>query len=1008
MSLKSLLPANPRLRQGILVGLICGLLLILLRATTLLQPLDRAVMDTMFQLRGAGWSSPHVLIVKIDERDIEGMGGWPLPRKRYSDLILRLNKAGVKTIVFDVMFLQDSPSRADDESLIQTCAEAGNIVHAATFYVPPRISSLFFVPTRLETLYPFGQVPRYRLFPTQFGLPESNINCLEAIRGSASLPALLDSAGGLGHVTVYPEWDGALRRIPQIIRYRQAIREGEQVGLYPSLALSSALHFWNVPRDKVQIVPRGWDGGSEIRFPAPDGKVRRIPINSDGESMVNWVGDNKAIASFSYKDLMAKGSAVTDDMLSGRVVIIGITAPGAYEGHATPFSPNQPAVELQANALDNILEDRVIREAPHWMHIALMLLMSVVAGALVGGQSARINIGLLAVMCFGIYTLGGMLLAWGHVYLPIGSPLLCVLVSCIAALSYRQTTDAAQLRLAEERYALAVRGANDGLWDWNLLTNKIYYSPRWKEMMGCNDEEVTNSPDEWLRRVHPEDIGPLRDVLKEHVAGKTEQLVMEYRMLHKSGAYRWMLTRGLRVVNSENRAARMAGSHTDITERKRAERQLRVNAFYDALTGLPNRALFVNRLEQAVGRAHRRADYKFAVLFLDVDRFKNVNDSLGHTAGDELIKEMAKRIAVCLRLGDTPARLGGDEFTILLDDIEDVSDATRVAERFQQELSQPIMLGDQEVTPSISVGIALSTTGYEKAEDVLRDADIAVARAKSLGAGRREIFDTRMHERAVSLLRIESELRRALEKQAFEVYYQAMVDLKTGYLCGFEALARWPHPARGMIQPGEFIPIAEDTGLIIPMDQWVLRESCRQLNEWKERAGRDLELFMSVNLSSKQFSQADLVEQIQKSLQLENFDPHRLKLEITESAIMDNTESAAAMLLRLRELGLQLAIDDFGTGYSSLSYLHRFPMHTLKIDRSFVKAMSDRGEVEIVRAIITLSKNFGMTVVAEGVETEDQLRLLRELNCDIGQGYFFSRPLTGEDAFRLIESKPQW
>jgi diguanylate cyclase (GGDEF)-like protein len=416
----------------------------------------------------------------------------------------------------------------------------------------------------------------------------------------------------------------------------------------------------------------------------------------------------------------------------------------------------------------------------------------------------------------------------------------------------------------------------------------------------------------------------------------------------------------------------------------------------------------VNRLDQAVGRAQRRAEYKFAVLFLDVDRFKNINDSLGHSAGDLMIKEMARRIAHCLRLGDTPARIGGDEFTVLLDDIADASDATRVAERFQQELSQPFALDGHEVVPSVSVGIALSTTGYERAEDVLRDADIAVARAKVLGTGRREIFDTAMHERALRLLRLESDLRRALERQAFEVYYQAIVSLKTGRLSGFEALARWQHPARGMISPGEFIPIAEDTGLIIPMDQWVLGEACRQMNEWQERLGADLPLFISVNLSSKQFSSSDLVEQVQRAFQSSNYEPRKLKLEITESAIMDNSESASHMLARLRELGIQLSIDDFGTGYSSLSYLHRFPLDTLKVDRSFVSRMDDQGEVEIVRAIITLAQNLAMNVIAEGVETPEQLALLRELKCDYGQGYFFSRPLTAIDAWELIQRNPEW
>lgn len=1000
---------TPRLRQGLLIGLLCGLFLLFVRSFNRWEPLDRAVMDTMFQVRGERYLSSDIVVVAADDADVEREGGWPFPRSVYARLIEKFQKAGVKTIVFDVMFLRESPSPSDDQAFIRACDAADNIVHASVFRIQPEVSPIPFVPERQGNDFPAGAP--YERLPVRFSFPDAPINCRISPRGAAALPELLESAAAVGHVSVAPEWDGALRRVPHLIRYGQPSPTrgigGEHVGLYPSLSLSAALQYWNVPWNKVEIAKAGLSGGSEIRFVAPDGKKRRIPLNHNGEAMINWVGKNRMFNPITFGTVLYN-SALSEDSLRGKVVIVGISAAGAFEKSSTPFSPNLEAVLFQANALDNILENRVLSEAPTWLQILLLLLMPLIAGAIVAGHNAKVNAFMLGLMCFATYTLSAMLLTWADLYVPVGAPLFGVALACGAAISYRQLTDAHYLRLAEERYVLAVRGANDGLWDWNLVNNVIYYSPRWKEMMGCADEEVSNSPDEWFRRVHPEDIGVLRDELKRHIAGETDHFEHEYRMLHKSGTYREILTRGLRVKNDEGRATRMAGSHSDITNRKRAERQLHHNAFYDGLTGLPNRALFVSRLEQAVARAQRRADYKFAVLFLDVDRFKNVNDSLGHAAGDQLIKELAKRIAVCLRLGDTPARLGGDEFTILLDDIEDVNDATRVAERFQQELSQTVSIDSQELNPSISVGIALSTTGYDDPQDVLRDADIAVARAKALGAGRREVFDTRMHERAVALLRIETDLRRALEKQAFQVYYQPLVDLKSGRLCGFEALARWPHPARGMVSPGEFIPIAEDTGLIIPMDQWVMQESCRQFNQWEKQAGRELSLFMSVNLSSKQFSQNDLVEQIEQAVREAHFSPERMKIEVTESAIMDNTDSAAAMLLRLREIGFQLAIDDFGTGYSSLSYLHRFPMDTLKIDRSFVKAMSDRGEVEIVRTIITLAKNFGMTVVAEGVETEEQLQMLRDLDCHIGQGYFFSRPLTGEAAYKIIEENPQW
>ncbi len=1017
-----------RLKQGLTTGLLCGLLLTLIRPTDRLQPLDRAAMDTMFQFRGKRSLSRDIVVVRAEEGDIEKLGGWPLPRSIYARLVERFHKAGTKTIAFDILFQQDAPKTERDEAagkgpkalplediaLGDAIANAGNVVHAANFYLQAQIDPLALQPIRPETDYPSGQAPRDRLsrVPERFSLALPNdLSCLTATSGYTARPQLLAGAVGIGHVTVYPEWDGALRRVPNVIRFVQRVETGsreigEQERLYPSLALATAAHFLDVPRSAIRVESHGQAGG-EVVLPLPGGEKRRIPLNSDGETLINWVGQNVRFNPLTFREALDT-NAHRDEEFKGKVILIGIAAAGAYEHHATPFSPNFPAVLVQANALDDILSNRLLREAPDWLQVALILMLSALAGLMASGRNAKSTAVLFGLLCFSVYTLSAMLLAFGNYYLPVGIALVGAAIACAAALGIQQIADSQQLRLAEERYALAVRGANDGLWDWNLISNAMYFSPRWKEMMGCEDNEISQNPDEWFRRVHPEEIGLLRDTLSAHISGKTPHFEQEYQMLHKNGTYRWMLSRGLVIRNEEGRAVRMAGSHTDVTGRKQAEKQLHRNAFYDTLTGLPNRALFINRLDQAVGRAQRKSDYKFAVLFLDVDRFKNINDSLGHASGDLMIKEMARRIAGCLRLGDTPARIGGDEFAVLLDDIADANDATRVAERFQQELSQVFMLGEHEFAPSISVGIALSTTGYEHAADVLRDAEIAVARAKSLGMGRREIFDTAMHERAVRLLRLESDLRRALEKQSFEVYYQAIVELKSGRIAGFEALARWLHPSRGMISPGDFIPVAEDTGLIVPLDQWMLRESCRQMMEWQERAGGNLPLFMSVNLSSKQFSSSDLVEQVQQALTATNFEPRRLKLEITESAIMDNAETAASMLLEMREMGIQLSIDDFGTGYSSLSYLHRFPLDTLKIDRSFVARMGDHGEEEIVRTIIMLSKNLAMAVVAEGVETQEQLDILRKLDCDYGQGYLFSRPLTAEDAFKLIQRNPTW
>jgi diguanylate cyclase (GGDEF)-like protein/PAS domain S-box-containing protein len=441
----------------------------------------------------------------------------------------------------------------------------------------------------------------------------------------------------------------------------------------------------------------------------------------------------------------------------------------------------------------------------------------------------------------------------------------------------------------------------------------------------------------------------------------------------------------------------------DISRRKEMEERLLHDAFHDALTGLPNRALFMDHLKLAVERAKRpKKKYLFAVLFLDLDRFKVINDSLGHTMGDQVLVATAARIQKCLRHLDTVARFGGDEFAVLLDGVEDANDTIRVAQRLQREITTPINVGGHEVFSSVSIGIALSNTGYERPEDVVRDADTAMYRAKAAGKSRYEIFDTCMHSRAVALLRLETDLRRAVEREEFVVHYQPIVSLSDDLIQGFEALVRWQHPERGLVAPSEFIPVAEETGLIIPLGRWVLREACRQMRRLQAASGPTRPLSLSVNLSGKQFMQPDLVGQVEQVLGETGFDPHRLHLEITESSVIENTETVTEMLLQLRALGIRLSMDDFGTGYSSLSYLHRFPIHTLKIDRSFVSGGD--GENEIVRTIIMLARNMGMDIVAEGVETKEQLAYLKELKCEYGQGFLFSHPLDLDTACKLLES----
>ncbi|HSP64185.1 MAG TPA: EAL domain-containing protein [Pyrinomonadaceae bacterium] len=525
-----------------------------------------------------------------------------------------------------------------------------------------------------------------------------------------------------------------------------------------------------------------------------------------------------------------------------------------------------------------------------------------------------------------------------------------------------------------------------------------------KELLAMDIQAIT----------HPEDLGDLllqqSRLMESQVAGyQTEK-----RYIHKLGHQVWTLLSVSRVRDPETHLLRFVFQIQDITDRKRAEARLVHDAFHDGLTGLPNRALFIDHLRLAVARSIRQEYALFSVLFLDLDRFKVVNDSLGHLVGDQLLMAIASRLKSCLRPGDTIARLGGDEFTILLEDLKSNQEAIHIAERIQRDLAQPFELEGRLVFASASIGIAPSTIGYEQPEDILRDADTAMYYAKSLGGTRHQVFDKSMHTRAVKLLQMQNDLRGAIEREELTVEYQPIVSLDTFKITGFEALARWKHAEHGQISPNQFIPVAEETGLIIPIGEWILRQACTQTRRWQELYPSENPLTISVNLSAKQFAQPDLIERIERVLLETGLEPPSLRLEITESVVVENVEAATGLLKRLRKLGVGLSIDDFGTGYSSLSSLHSFPISTLKIDGSFVSRMDGQNEnTEIVRTIMSLAANLGMDVVAEGVETLEQVTKLRTFGCEKGQGFFFSRPIPADKAESLLNetapmiAKPQ-
>lgn len=543
-----------------------------------------------------------------------------------------------------------------------------------------------------------------------------------------------------------------------------------------------------------------------------------------------------------------------------------------------------------------------------------------------------------------------------------------------------------------------------------------YTSPAHKTVLGYQSEDLLGKS--VFELIHPDDLTQAVAHLQEIVQTAESHLSRtEFRVLRQDGSWCVLESTGSNLLADSSVGGIVINSR-DVTQRKQAEDLLIHNAFHDQLTQLPNRALFLDRLEQAIYLQQRRDDFSFAVFFLDLDRFKVVNDSLGHQAGDQLLSAIAQRLKVQLRLGDTFARLGGDEFAILLENIRHFSDVTRVADRIQQSLAFPFDLNGHEVFTNVSIGITLSTPDHKLPEDFLREADIAMYRAKTLGKDRYEIFSLGMHEQALAHLQLETDLQRAVDSlerfknQPFELQYQPIVSLETSSLIGFEALLRWQHPQRGLVCPADFIPLAEETGLIVPLGQWVLRQACRQTAQWQRQFPRDIPLSISVNISGRQFAQPDLLDQIKQILVETGLNACSLKLEITESILIENTQLASTLFLELKALGIQLYMDDFGTGYSSLSYLHHFPVDMLKIDRCFVNSLDNPSQTgiehkSILQTIVMLAQNLGIDVTAEGVETAAQLAQLKAIKCDYGQGYFFSQPIAAVKAAQFIAADRQ-
>jgi Amt family ammonium transporter len=555
----------------------------------------------------------------------------------------------------------------------------------------------------------------------------------------------------------------------------------------------------------------------------------------------------------------------------------------------------------------------------------------------------------------------------------------------------------AELQREKERYRDLVENANDIIFTTDLEGRCLSLNKAGERVTGYSQEEARNIS--IFQLIAPEYHQMVRNVTHER-RGISPRRTYEIEILARDGR-RLTLEINSRLIIQDMVPAGVHSVARDITERKLSEARLRHNALHDALTGLPNRTLFFSHLEAAVER-NKDHDHFFAVLLLDIDRFKVVNDSLGHLAGDRFLIAVAERLKNCVRQTDTVARFGGDEFTVLLTDISGDVEATQITERLLVALAEPLSIDGHEIFSSASVGIAFPFA-KAKPEDLLREADIAMYLAKFSGKARYEIFNPRMHYRATNRLSIETDLRRALERGEFELHYQPIISLDSGGVVEFEALVRWRHPQRGLLSPVEFVPVAEETGVVLQLGLWVLREACTQLKKWQDEGLHDGSLGMSVNISVKQLAQEDFAAHVSEILAVTGINPSRLNLEITESAIAQNAQAAHAMLSSLKDLGVGLSTDDFGTGYSSLSYLHRFPISGLKIDRSFIRNIEANGEsAEIVRSIAMLGNSLSLNVIAEGVENAEQVKFLQTLGCQHAQGFFFSKPVPSEEAGTLL------
>lgn len=999
-------------RQGLIATLLVtfGILVVNLFEPAQLERLERLTLDWRFLIRGPEQPSGDIVIVVYDEPSIRSFGRLPIDRNLMAQAIDRVAEEGAKTVALDFLYLE--PQRNLDHSVQQVlqglaadrpagdqlAAEARRMVEADSADV--NLARAFDKAGNVVLAMAMSMESGVEAAPDwtlDWLIPYVFPNCAAARvpnvwpRVQAPIPSLSQAATLGGTVNVNFDVDGAPRG--EIL----ATAVGEDC--YAPLAVAAAANYADIPWDSQSIrltVGQNFMLGDRI-----------IPLGPDNDIVLNYLGKAGTIRTISFAEVIS--GRFQTDAFKNKLVFFGTHVLGGIDIFRTPFDDSLPGVERNATLAERVLHgNNIVR--PGWAPligfaavILLGLVSAMVTRFVTTGPAVIANTALAA----GWFVVGYVALFPYGIWLNVIYPITAVALNTAVQLALRATAEEssrrraqAELARSEERYALAARGANDGLWDWDMLAGTFYTSPRWQQMLGLRADRMAGLPGDWFDRVHRDDIDTLRAAIDAHLSGSSTHLEQELRMRHADGEDRWVVVRGMAVRESGGKVARFAGSMTDITARKLAERQLMFNALHSHLTGLPNRALLIDRTDQALQLWSRDKNADVVMAVLDLDRFGHFNESLGQKVGDDILIMLARNLEQAMRPDDTLAHLGEDEFAVtrfiagnVEEQVEDLISTLKAT------LAQRLEIADRSLEVEASIGFVIaSQSAGAVADELLRDANLALYRAKAQGRNQVVRFEPSMHQSAMKRFGLEADLKRAIAAgDQLELFYQPIIDLKDGHLHGFEALIRWRHPERGMISPVDFIPLAEDTDMIVEIGRKSIMEAARQIANWMPAEGDPPQI--AVNVSGKQFMAPGLLEDVERALKVSGIPKGALKLEVTESLIMDNPERTAELLRKLISMGCKVSIDDFGTGYSSLSHLHRFPFHTLKIDRSFVMRITDSREgLEIVRVISSLAHILERDVVAEGVETEEQAAALTKLNIQYGQGYFWSKPLPANEA----------